>query len=170
MANDMNKALNTQINNELYSAYLYLSMSAYFKSNNLPGFAKWLEFHGQEEVTHAMKMYNFVIDRGWHINLLPIKAPERNWNAPIEIFAAALKHEQLVTQMINDLVKLAINTHDYASNIFLQWFITEQIEEEATFSEMLNKVKLAGDSSSALLFLDAELEKKVLSSLTTTTK
>ena len=160
MSNDMSKALNTQINHELYSAYLYLGMAAYFKMNNLPGFGKWLEFHAQEELTHAMKMYNFIIDRSWHVNLLPIQAAKTTWKSPEDALTAAYEHEKQVTSMINHLVTMAINTNDHASNIFLQWFVTEQVEEELVFSEILGKIKLAGDFSAAMLFLDTELEKK----------
>jgi len=137
-------------------------MSAYFKSTNLQGFAKWLKLHAQEETMHAMKIYDFIINRNWQISLLPIKAPEINWNSPIEIFTTAYQHEQQVTKMINDLAKLAIDNNDYATNIFLQWFITEQIEEEAVFNEILDKVKLIEGNYSALIFLDAELDKKTL--------
>jgi ferritin len=160
MSNEMTNALNTQLNNELYSAYLYLGMSAYFKSKNLSGFAKWLKIHAQEETMHAMKIYDFVINRNWQLNLLPIKAPETTWNSPIEIFTASYQHEQQVTKMLNNLAKLAIEKNDYATNIFLQWFITEQIEEEAVFNEILDKIKLADGTPSALIFLDAELDKK----------
>jgi ferritin len=160
MSDTMNKALNIQINNELYAAYLYLGMSSYFKSHNLPGFAKWMQTHAQEEIGHAMKIHNFVLNnKNWHLKLLPIKAPENTWNSSIEVFNMAYEHEQIITQTINNLVKLAIDTNDYATHIFLQWFVTEQLEEEATFSELLEKVKLAGDSSAALLFLDVELGK-----------
>jgi ferritin len=160
MANEITAALNTQLNNEFYSAYLYLKMAAYFKSNNLLGFAKWLELQAQEEVTHALKFYNFILERNLQLDLLPIQASASTWQTPLEIFTAALNHEQLVTQMINNLVKLANEVNDYATNIFLQWFVTEQIEEETTFSEILTKLKLAGDSSAALLLLDTELAKR----------
>lgn len=161
MSDKLINELNTQINNELYSAYLYLSMSTYFKSNNLLGFASWLKLHAQEETMHAMKIYDFVIDRNWQLTLLPINAPVMNWASPVEIFTTAYQHEQQVTQMINNLVSLAIKHNDYATNIFLQWFVTEQLEEEAVFGEILAKLKLAEGTSAALIFLDSELAKKV---------
>ena len=160
MSNKISTALNTQVNNELFSAYLYLSMSAYFQSNNLSGFARWFKLQAQEETMHAMKIYDFILDRGWQIDLLPIEQPEKNWNSPTEIFAAAYEHEQKVTKMINDLFKLSIEHSDYATNTFLQWFVNEQIEEEATVSEILDKIKLTEGVPSALLFMDAELAKR----------
>jgi ferritin len=159
VSKDIVEALNNQLNNELYSAYLYLRMSAYFKSNNLSGFAKWFKLHAKEETMHAMKIYDFIIDRNWEINLLPIKAPEVSWNSAIEIFTASLKHEQKITKMINKLAKLTMDHNDYATTIFLQWFITEQVEEEVIFGEILDKVKLTNEIPFALVFLDAELEK-----------
>lgn len=160
MSNEISKALNTQINNEFYSAYLYLAMSAYFQRNNLLGFAKWLKMHAREETMHAMKMYDYVINRNWQINLLPIESPIATWNSPVEVLSSAYKHEQQVTNMINNLAKLAIQHNDYATNIFMQWFITEQIEEEAVFNEVYEKLKLIEGTPAALLFLDAELDKK----------
>lgn len=160
MSNEMSEALNKQINNELYSAYIYLAMSAYFQSNNLSGFAKWLKRHAYEETTHAMKIYDYVLSRNWQINLIAISAPDINWNSPVQIFSAAYQHEKEVSQMINNLVTLAEHIDDKATSIFLQWFVIEQVEEEAVFFEILEKLKLIDGNRAAIFFLDADLEKK----------
>lgn len=158
---NIQKALNKQINAELYSAYLYLSMSAYFQSVNLAGFANWMRVQALEEMTHADKFYNFIVERGGRIELEAIEAPPKEWASPLAVFENAYKHEQKVTSMINDLVDLAIKEKDHASNIFLQWFVTEQVEEEASADEVVQKLKLAGDKGSGLFMLDGELSKRV---------
>ena len=159
MTENMIEALNKQVNRELYSSYLYLGMAAYFENKNLQGFSGWMRIQAQEEMTHAMKIYDFILDRGGKVVLLPIEAPESVWESPLEVFEATYEHEKAVTKMINDLVKLSIDTNDYATHAFLQWFVTEQVEEEASVGGVLEKLKLAGDSS-GLLFLDAELGKR----------
>lgn len=156
----MLEALNVQINKELYSAYLYLGMSSYFERVNLKGFAHWMQLQAKEEHTHAMKMYNFIHEVGGEVHLLSIEEPKQDWRSPLEIFKAAYEHEQKVTKMIHDLVALAIETKDYAANTFLQWFVTEQVEEEASASEIVQKLEFIGDVKPALLFLDAELGKR----------
>lgn len=158
---NIQKALNKQINAELYSAYLYLSMSAYFQSINLAGFANWMRVQALEEMTHADKFYNFIVERGGRVELEAIEAPPKEWASPLAVFENAYKHEQKVTSMINDLVDLAIKEKDHASNIFLQWFVTEQVEEEASADEVVQKLKLAGDKGSGLFMLDGELSKRV---------
>lgn len=159
MDNEMIKALNTQVNKELYSAYLYLGMAAYFEDVNLKGFAAWMHLQAQEEVSHAMKIYNFILDRGDKVKLLAIDEPPQAWKSPLEIFQASYEHEQKVTRMIHDLVVLATKLNDYATQNFLQWFVAEQVEEEASVLEIVEKLKLSGDAS-GLLFLDAELGKR----------
>ena len=156
MSNKMFDALNVQITNELYSAYLYLGMSAYFESEGLKGFSSWMLEQSREEVIHAMKIYNYILSRGYKINLNAIETPSQDWNSTLRVFEASLEHEKKVTATINDLVKISIDTNDYATHTFLQWFVTEQVEEEASFNEVIDKLKLAKDSS-ALLFLDAEM-------------
>ncbi|MGD9153807.1 MAG: ferritin [Gammaproteobacteria bacterium] len=159
MQKEMIDALNTQVNKELYSAYLYLGMVSYFEEVNLKGFAAWMRMQSQEEIMHAMKIYNHVLERGGKAKLLAIDEPPQAWKSPLEIFQAAYEHEQKVTKMINDLVTLAVKLNDYATQNFLQWFVAEQVEEESSVSEVVERLKLAGDKS-GLLFLDAELGKR----------
>ncbi|RLB01275.1 MAG: ferritin [Deltaproteobacteria bacterium] len=155
------KALNEQINAELYSSYLYLSMSSYFHSVNLPGFANWMRTQALEELVHADKLYNFVIERGGRVILASIDAPPKEWNAPLDAFEGVYKHEQKVTSLINNLVDLAIKENDHATNIFLQWFVTEQVEEEASADEVVQKLKLTGGQGNSLFMLDKELSQRV---------
>jgi ferritin len=120
LSEKMENALNGQLNAEMYSGYLYLSMNAYFKSINLDGFANWMHYQAQEELAHAMKFYDFIISRGGRVKLAQVDAPPNTWDSPLAIFEATLEHEQKVTGLINDLVELALAEHDHASNIFLQ--------------------------------------------------
>ncbi len=156
----LEKALNDQLNAEFYSAYLYLSMAAYFRSISLSGFANWMEVQYQEEVAHAMKFYNYINERGGRVIMQAIEAPPTQWESPLAVFEATLKHEQKVTGLINDLVELAIQEHDHATNIFLQWFVTEQVEEEDSASEVVEKLKLMGDARGGLFMLDRELGQR----------
>ncbi|WP_456385435.1 ferritin [Desulfolithobacter sp.] len=155
------KALNEQINAEMYSAYLYLAMESYFQSISLAGFANWMRGQVQEELSHAMKLYDFVGERGGRVVLDAIGKPDSSWESPRAAFEHILRHEQLVTGLINDLVDLAEKEKDHATRIFLQWFVTEQVEEEATVGEIVDRLKLIGDDPSGLFFLDAELGKRV---------
>ncbi len=154
-------AFNKQINAEMYSAYLYLSMEAYFQSINLTGFANWMRVQTQEEMMHAMKFYDFVFERGGKVTLEAIDKPPLTWDSPLAAFKEVLKHEQHVTSLINDLVDLAIKEKDHASNIFLQWFVTEQVEEEASADAVIQRLKLAKDNASGLFMIDAELGQRV---------
>jgi ferritin len=154
-------ALNQQLNAELYSSYLYLSMSAYFQSIKLPGFANWMRVQAQEELVHAMKFYDFINERGGRVMLQQVKAPPAEWSSPLDVFENAYKHEQKVTGLINDLVNLAIGEKDHATNIFLQWFVTEQVEEEASADEVVQKLKLVGKDSGGLFMLDGEMGQRV---------
>jgi ferritin len=154
-------ALNKQLNAELYSSYLYLSMSAYFQSINLPGFATWMRVQAQEELVHAMKFYDFVHERGGRVTLQPVEAPPTEWSSALDVFENTYKHEQKVTGLINDLVNLAVGERDHATNIFLQWFVTEQVEEEASADEVLQRLKLIGDASGGLFMLDREMGQRV---------
>lgn len=154
-------ALNKQLNAELYSAYLYLSMSACFQSTNLPGFANWMRIQAQEELVHAMKFYDFINERGGRVQLKPVEGPPMDWSSPIDVFENTYKHEQKVTGLINDLVNLAVKEGDHATNIFLQWFVTEQVEEEASADEVVQKLKLMGDASGGLFMLDREMGQRV---------
>jgi ferritin len=159
--NDMEKALNAQVNAEMYSAYLYLSMSAFFQSKNLSGFAGWMRVQAQEEMVHAMKFYDFINERGGRVILEPIEAPPTDWDSPLATFEAVYAHEQKVTGLINELVELALEKHDHATNIFLQWFVSEQVEEEDSANEVVEKIKLVGDAKGGLFMLDRELGQRV---------
>jgi ferritin len=161
LSQNMEQALNKQLNAELYSAYLYLSMAAYYYSLNLNGFANWMTVQNQEETMHAMKFYNYINERGGRINLDKIDGPPTNWNSPLEVFEETLKHEEKVTGLINNLVDLAIAERDHAANAFLQWFVTEQVEEEASANEVIQNLKLAGNDPHSLFMLDRELGTRV---------
>jgi len=154
-------ALNQQLNAELYSSYLYLSMSAYFQSVNLSGFANWMRIQAQEELVHAMKFYDFINERGSRVMLQPVEGPPTEWSSPLDAFENAYRHEQKVTGLINDLVNLAVKERDHATNIFLQWFVTEQVEEEASADEVVQKLKLMGDAKGGLFMLDREMGQRV---------
>ncbi len=156
----MEKALNGQLNAELYSAYLYMSMNAYFKAVNLDGFANWMLRQAQEELSHSMKFYDFLISRGARVELAQVDAPPTDWGSPLAVFEATLQHEQKVTGLINDLVELALEEHDHASNIFLQWFVSEQVEEEESVGGVLEQLKLMGEAKGGLFMMDRELAKR----------
>lgn len=154
-------ALNEQVNHELYSGYLYLSMSACMADMGLPGFARWLELQAAEELTHAKKMYAYIISRGERVTLAAIDQPPARWESALSVMQEGLAHEKKVTGLINGLMTLALAEHDHATGIFLQWFVTEQIEEEQSFQEMIANLKLAGNSGEAILMLDREAGKRV---------
>jgi len=160
MNKKMYEAINTQINKELFSGYLYLSMQAYFANQNLPGFAHWMHIQAKEEFMHAMKMFEYLGDRGEQPKMLAIDAPETNWSSPLKVFENAYSHEQKVTKMIHKLAELAASIKDHATQSFLKWFIDEQVEEEASADAILQKLKMAGSDKTALLYLDAELAKR----------
>jgi ferritin len=153
-------AFNNQIQAEMASAYLYLSMAAYCEGKNLKGFGHWLRAQYNEEVSHAMKILDYVIERGGQVLLQAIEAPPAEFGAPADVFAKVLAHEQHVTARINSLYELAVAEKDYASQIFLQWFISEQVEEEGSAGEIIERMKLAGDKGSALVWIDKELGKR----------
>lgn len=153
----MQNAINAQINAELYSGYMYLSMAAYFASTNLPGFAGWMRLQAQEELAHGMKLYDFVEDRAGKVVLKVIEAPPAKWNSPLAAFEAVFKHEQKVTGLINKLVDLAIEENDHATRGFLQWFVDEQVEEESSADAVVQKLKLVKDAPGGLFMMDREL-------------
>jgi ferritin len=157
----MQNAFNGQINAELYSSYLYLSMEAYFQSINLPGFASWMRVQAQEEIMHAIKMYDYLIQRGGTVMLKQIAGPQAGWKSPLDTFEAVYKHEQKVTGLIDDLVNLAIEEKDHAANMFLQWFVNEQVEEESNADLIAKKLKLMADAPGGLYMLDNELAQRV---------
>jgi len=154
-------ALNKQLNNELYSAYLYLSMSSYAGSIGLKGSANWFMVQYQEEMVHAMKFFSFINSRGEHTDLAAIAAPPAEFPTLLDMFEQTLVHEQSITSSINDLTDLALAEKDHATNIFLQWFITEQIEEEENDRDIIGKLKLIGDNGQGILMLDNELATRV---------
>jgi len=160
LTENMQKALNGQLNAELYSSYLYLSMNAYFKSVNLDGFANWMHYQAQEELEHSLKFYDFILQRAGTVQLQQIDAPPSEWSSPLAVFEATLEHEQKVTGLINGLVDVAHEERDHATNIFLQWFVSEQVEEEESVGGVLEQLKLMGDASGGLFMIDRELAKR----------
>ncbi len=160
LSKNMQDAFNNQIQAEMASAYLYLSMAADCAGKNLKGFGHWLRAQYNEEVSHAMKMFDYVIERGGQVVLQAIEAPPAEFGSPADVFAKVLAHEQHVTARINSLYELAVAEKDYASQIFLQWFISEQVEEEGSAGEIIERMKLAGDKGSALVWIDKELGKR----------
>ena len=154
------EALNKQVVNELYSAYLYLSMAAYLDAKGLPGFATWMKAQAKEELEHAMKFYEYINDRGGRVRLDAIPKPPQDWVSITDLFKQALQHEKSVTASIYRLAEIAEEEKDRATQVFLQWFIDEQVEEEKTFMEILGKLKLAGEVPQALLMLDAKLGER----------
>jgi len=153
-------ALNDQIRKEIYSSYLYLSMAARFASMNLNGFAHWMKVQTTEETKHGMKIYDHVIARNGRVILQQIDSPPSDWKSAEAMFQAAYQHEQKVTESINKIVALARTEKDTATEVFLQWFVNEQVEEEASTYEILQKLHLIGDNPAALIMLDAELGKR----------
>jgi ferritin len=153
-------AINEQIKNELYSAHQYLSMAAYCESVNLPGFAHWMLAQAQEEREHAMKFYNFLLNRKGRVILQAIEQPVVEFGSPLEVFEQALEQEQQVTAQINELYGLTTSENDYASLAFLQWFLTEQVEEEKNVGDVLETLNMIGDEGEALFLFDRELGKR----------
>lgn len=151
------EAINQQINLEFSSAYAYLAMSAHFEASGLPGCATWMRQQAQEEVTHAMRLFDFMHDRNTPVALQPINAPRHEFGSPREVFENALHHEQKVTQSIHNLYGLATENHDYATRVMLEWFINEQVEEEKTVQGILDEFALVGDNKVALFMIDKEL-------------
>ena len=156
----MQDSINEQIKNELYSAYLYLSMSAYFQEKNLPGFAAWLRVQFQEEQVHALKFYDYVLERGGQIALKALPQPPAEWKTSLEAFQQVLEHEQHVTALIYKLYETALSEKDYAAQIMLQWFINEQVEEEKNATEIVEQLKLIDTHGTAVLMLDHRLGKR----------
>ncbi len=156
---EIEKAINDQINEEMYSSYLYLSMSAWFESISLKGFANWMKVQAKEEMDHAMKFYNYIHQRGGKVHLSEIKAPPHEWSSPLHAFEETLKHEKHITACINALVDLAERKRDRTTFNMLQWFIDEQVEEEANDEEIINKLKMI-EGSNGIFMLDGQLAKR----------
>jgi ferritin len=160
LSNVLQDALNDQIQVELHSAYIYLAMSAHFEAAALPGCAGWMKHQAQEEVGHAMRLFDFVNDRGGRVVLKAIDKPEKEFGSPRQVFEAALKHEQHVTGTIHKLYALAVKENDYPTQSHLQWFIDEQVEEEKTAGDIVELFKRAGDHEAALLMIDHQLGQR----------
>lgn len=160
LSQKMEKALNDQVNAEFYSSYLYLAMSAWFTEQNLTGMARWMSLQAQEEWAHGMKIFNFILERGGSVALGAIDEPPAEFESPLAIFEAAYAHEQKVTKLINDLADTADAENDKATGIMLQWFISEQVEEEASAEEIVEKLKLIKDSPNALFMMDSVLGRR----------
>jgi ferritin len=151
------EALNDQFRSEISSAYIYLSMSSFCESENLPGLAKWLRVQWEEELAHALKLYDYVNERGGQIVLQAIEKPQSKWKSPLDVFESVLAHEQKVTASINKVYEVAIKEKDYPTQVELQWFIKEQVEEEKHAGEIVQQMKLAGASGPSLIMLDRQL-------------
>jgi len=156
----LQQAMNDQIRKEFESAYIYLSMSAWMEDKNLPGFAAWLRQQAREESTHALRIYDHLLARGCRVRLQPLHGPATEFKSPLDIFENVKQHEQSVTKSINDLYGLALEDKDYASQVFLEWFITEQVEEEKNSSHVLESVRRVEDNPAALVMLDRELGQR----------
>jgi ferritin len=161
MTKKMEQAINQQINAELYSSYLYLAMAAWFTTQNLKGFVNWLKCQALEELYHAVKLYGFLETRSARPHLEAVAQPALEWGSAEEAFAEVCQHEQKVSALINNLVNIALEEKDHASNAFLQWFVNEQVEEEASAQEILEKLKLAAGQGAAVLMIDQELGGRV---------
>ena len=155
------EALNSQLNAELYSAYLYMFMAAYFESLNLTGFTNWMKVQTQEELFHAQKFFDYINERGGRVIMQAIEKPETDWESTRAVFEYTYKHEQKVTSLINDLVELARTEKDNATYNFLQWFVSEQVEEEASTDAVLQKLKLIGDFGPGIYMIDQEMGQRV---------
>jgi len=160
LSNTMSSALNEQVNAELYSGYMYLAMSSYFESVNLPGFAAWLKVQAGEELGHAIKIYEYIVECGARATMTAIAEPPAQWETPLAAFEAVADHERKVTGMINKLADMAAAEKDHATSVFLQWFITEQVEEEASADAVVQKLKLVKDATGGLYMLDRELGER----------
>ena len=150
-------AINDQIHHEFHSAYVYLSMSAYLEAASFTGFANWMRIQAKEEVNHAMRLFDYVNDRNGRVVLKALEQPPANFKSVLAVFEDALQHEMKVTRLIHSLYELAKKENDYATQVALQWFINEQVEEEATAGKVVDRLKIAGDDGAALLMLDNEL-------------
>ncbi len=154
MNNKLLEEMNDQINKEIFSGYLYLSMAAHFAAANLNGFSKWMEIQAEEELEHGLKFFEFLNDVGEKVVLKAIEQPKTNFGSPVEVFEEVFAHEKFVTGRIHMLYEMASKENDYATQMFLHWFINEQVEEEKNATEILEKLKIAGDSGNAILMLD----------------
>lgn len=158
---DIEKALNDQINAELFSAYLYYAMAAYFEATGIPGAAHWMRIQTQEELIHVSKYFEYIVDRGGRVALGAVAAPQAQWKSPLAAFEAALNHEREISSRIHRIADLAVKHRDHGTHNFLQWFISEQIEEEKSAEDVVQKLKLAGKDGAGLFMIDRELASRV---------
>lgn len=165
LSKKLEAALNAQINAEFWSAYLYLSMSAHFAADGKPGFANWFEIQFREEQDHAMKFFKYIVERGGKVELKPIDKVELSWKSPLAAFEDTLDHEQKVTAMINNLVTLAKEENDYATESMLKWFVDEQVEEEATAQSYIDALNMIKDNGFGIYTLDKELQTRAYTPL-----
>ena len=163
MSAALQRAMNDQIQKEFYAHYLYLAMSAWLEERNFEGFAKWMRIQADEERNHAMRIFDFVLDRGGKVRLEALPEPVTKWKTALEVFDDARRHEQMVSTSINALYARATTEKDYASQVMLQWFITEQVEEEKTSTALAERLRLVGDSATGLIILDRQLGERTRS-------
>jgi ferritin len=160
LSKTLQAALNDQIQKEYYTSYLYLAMSAHLEAQNLPGAAKWTRIQSQEELTHALKLFDHVVDRGGRVILAAIQQPPAEYGSALQLFEQVLKHEQLVTASIHTLYAAAVKEQDYPVQVLLQWFVTEQVEEEKNATQVVEQLKAVGESKTSLMLLDRHLGKR----------
>ena len=161
LSESMQKALNDQINEEAYSSYLYLAMAAYFEDLNLRGFAHWMRQQSDEETIHAMKFYDFIIERRGRVELAALQGPPKDWKSPLAVFEASLEHEQHITACINKLMDLAVKESDHATGSFLKWFVDEQVEEESNVDAVIQDLRRVENNPAGLFMLDRELAQRM---------
>jgi ferritin len=157
ISDKMQDALNEQVNKEFFSAYMYLAMSAYCSTIGLPGFANWMRMQYEEEIMHVTKMYDYIMGQGGVIDLKAIEQPDREYGTPLAIFETTLEHEQLVTNLIHRIMDLAVEERDYATQTFLQWYVTEQVEEESNVNDILAPLRMVGEDKGGLMMIDQQL-------------
>ena len=160
LSETLENALNDQIQKEFYSSYLYLAMAANFEEASLHGMAHWMQIQAKEEAAHALKFFKYIVDRGGRVTLAAIAAPPAKWDSPHKVFDDVYKHERHVSGLIDKLVDLAATEKDHASSAFLQWFVTEQVEEEANASDIQHQLKMIGESKQGLFMLDRHLAQR----------
>jgi ferritin len=160
LSKKLEAALNKQINEEYYSSYIYLAMAAYLEDSNLDGCAHWMRMQAQEEYQHAMKIFDYMIERGARVELFEVAAPPKDWDSPRAVFEASLEHEKFMTANINKLADLAISEKDHATNNLMQWYVSEQVEEEAQVDDILKKLEMMGADGPGLFLMDRELKSR----------
>ncbi|MFV1988864.1 MAG: ferritin [Gemmatimonadota bacterium] len=161
VSKEVQDAINAQIGREFFAAYLYLGMMSYFENRSLSGFGHWMRLQAQEEAAHAMRLVDFLLDRGGNVELQAIDRPVIEFDSPLSVMRAALAHEQKVTGTINDLYAIAVQHNDYPAQVLMQWFVSEQVEEEKNAGEIVDQLELAAGSGSALLVLDGRLAERI---------